>query len=249
MKEFVLPLTFFRLRNQALLHVPRLLLKGRAGGDWQFKGQGEMIRTFQKAWMILLLTGVQMALAHPARAVPVELNMRTEVRHYAVSGGNELTLLRQMRRKGPRVGGKPALASTRMRARYTAHLRKRGASCRVRDMRMNVTFTMILPRLRTSRAAMPRRWPAFTRRLRQHEQQHIRIWKDCLRQVRRQLPGLRARSCNGLKRRMRAVYRQIMDQCSRRHDKFDRREKHAAASLPFIKAAFGQARKSKRRKH
>ena len=197
------------------------------------------------AMALALASGVALILdAKAAQAAAISLKTHTSLRHYVVSGADELSLLREMRRKGPRVGGKPALASTRMQTRYTARMRERGAACRVEALQMEVRFIVTLPALHSGgsiRRTTRRRWPSFVRKLRRHENRHIAIWMDCLRQVKRTLPTLRAADCRRLRKRMRNTYQRIMRQCSRRHDAFDRREKHAAASLPFIKAAFGLA--------
>ena len=192
----------------------------------------------------LLLLAAAMLPATTAQAAQVSLQMHRDVRHYAVSGRNELAMLRSMRRNGPRVDGKPALASTRMQTRYTARLRQRNNRCRVQRLDIDTRFTMTLPRLRNASAVSARtrkRWPAFLQRLKQHEERHISIWRSCLRQVRRTLPTLSAPSCQQLKRKLRSTYRRIMDDCGKRHDAFDRRERHAAANLPFIRAAFRAA--------
>ena len=191
-----------------------------------------------------LLAGLMLA-AVSAQAAQVVMKKHVVQRQYTISGGDELQLLREMRRKGPRVGGKPALASTRLQARYSARLLRRGGMCRVRALSIQATYTMTLPKLRMVsgvQRATRKRWPGFVARLRSHERKHVSIWQDCLRQVRRELPALRAPDCTRLKQRLRTTYRRIMAQCSHRHDVFDRREKHAAASLPFIKAAFGLAK-------
>ena len=174
------------------------------------------------------------------------MHSQTDVRYYPIAGGSELALLRDMRRNGPRVGGRAALASTRMRARYAALLEGKAGACRVRKLNMQVQYTITLPRLRPHARVLQsvrRHWPGFLRKLRRHENHHIAIWNDCLRLVRRRLPRMRARDCTRLKHRLRAAYERIMAECGKRHDAFDQRERHAAASLPFIRAAFRLAGK------
>ena len=168
-------------------------------------------------------------------------SIRRSMKYYVISGRDERSLLRQMRRFGPRVGGRPALASTRMQARYRARLQQRGAYCRVKRFHSWVRYTITLPRPRDPRALkadVRKRWRQFDRRLRAHEAKHIAIWNGCLKEVRRILPRLRARNCTILRRRLKARYREIMQACGRKHDAFDAREQHVATSLPFIRAAY-----------
>ncbi len=176
---------------------------------------------------------------------------KTHVRYYAISGHDERSLLQQMQRRGPRVGGKPALARTRMQVRYKAQLRKQGGACRMSGFQGEVTYTITLPRLRRPHAlntAIRKRWQHFHKRLRSHEKRHIAIWDDCLRQVRKTLPALRARDCPTLRRKMRGRYRKIMQACGKRHDAFDAHEQHVATSLPFIRTAFSRKAAGKTRK-
>ncbi len=187
--------------------------------------------------LMLVGMGAARAWAEPA----ARLHVREVRTHYVVRGTTERALLREMRRKGPRVSGRPALASTRMAARYRARMRGRAGRCRVVDLEMRVRFTIHLPRLRdatTLRRDTRRRWRAFSRMLLRHEKRHIAIWMRCVRQARRELPRLGASSCARLRGRLKQRYERIMARCNRAHDAFDKRERHAAPRDPFIRAAY-----------
>ena len=206
------------------------------------------MKKFFAAMAMALAVAVMLMLhdATAAQAAAISLKTHTSLRHYVVSGADELSLLREMRRKGPRVGGKPALASTRMRARYAAVMRRQGGVCKVRSFRIRTQYTIMLPRLSgtgPTPKSVRKGWDAFLGKLRRHERHHISIWSACLQQVRRRLPRMQAGDCTTLKRRMHASYERIMAQCGKRHDAFDRKEQHAAARLPFIRAAFRRAAK------
>jgi predicted secreted Zn-dependent protease len=165
--------------------------------------------------------------------------------YYTINGASERSMLLEMRRKGPRVHGKPALAATRMKASYRANLRrKRDDMCRVTNIDMNVRFIMRLPKLhheRRLRGSIRKRWHGFQRMLERHENKHISIWKNCVHKVHVELPKLKARDCQQLKRLMRQRYQAIMTSCRRQHDAFDRRERHAEPKVPFIRAALASA--------
>ena len=194
-----------------------------------------------------LLT-VPLALAS-ATGAQAQLSTSVVVRKYVISGKTERALLMDMRRKGPRVQGHPALASTKLAAHYSARLEGRAGRCRVRSFRLQATFTMQLPRLERPRGlarGTRKRWPGFLARLRRHENRHISIWRGCLKQADRELQRLTAPSCLALKRRMKERYRRIMRVCDRRHDAFDAKEHHVARSLPFIRAALGEMRRGYR---
>ena len=184
-------------------------------------------------------------LAGMPQAAWAQLNTMRVERYYTIAGSDDRTLLTDMRRHGPRVGGQPALASTRMEARYTARLHRTAGRCQVRNFRLRVRFIVMLPRLRRPRllqASTRQRWPGFLARLKRHEARHIAIWTDCLKQADRKLRRMRGATCSGLKRQMENTYRRIMRACNRRHDAFDRREHHVSRTLPFIRAAIRQAR-------
>ncbi len=184
-----------------------------------------------------------------ATTAHARLGTTTVVKRYVISGRTERALLMDMRRKGPRVQGHPALASTKLAAHYAARLERRAGTCRVRDFRLEATFTMQLPRLKRQRGlarGTRKRWPAFLARLRRHENRHISIWRGCLKQADRELQRLSARSCLSLKRKMKERYRQIMKACDRKHDAFDAHEHHVARNLPFIRAAIREMRRGYR---
>ena len=194
---------------------------------------------------LLIAAALLAGLLQTPQAAQAQLKITRVERQYAVSGRDERTLLADMRRHGPRVGGRPALASTRMEAYYTARLHHLPGRCQVRGFRLRARFVVTLPRLRRPRllhASARKRWPGFLARLRRHEGRHIAIWTDCLRQIDRKLRHMSAADCGSLKRRMRSTYRRIMRACSRRHDAFDNREHHVSRKLPFIRAAMRQAR-------
>ncbi len=191
-------------------------------------------------------------LAQPAMAAN-GVRKSISTRPYVISGHDERGLLRQMRRLGPRVGGKPALARSSMKARYHARMRQGRNGCRISSFQARVHYIVILPKVRNPRAlsaAARKRWRHFHRRLRTHEARHIAIWDKCLQQVRRTLPKLRARNCTALKRKLRARYHAIMQACRKKHDAFDAHEQHVATSLPFIRAAYApdSHRKARKRK-
>ena len=191
------------------------------------------------------MAALLLGLTHVPSAALAQLSTTRVERQYAVSGRNERALLADMRRRGPRVGGRPALASTRMEARYSARLHRAAARCRVRDFRLRARFIVTLPRLRRPRllrASARKRWPGFLARLRRHEGRHITIWTACLKQVDRELRRMSAPDCGVLKRHMESAYRRIMRACNRRHDRFDSREHHVSRKLPFIRAAIRQGR-------
>ena len=191
--------------------------------------------------LLALLPGLTLV----PEAALAQLNTTRVERQYAVSGNSERALLADMRRRGPRVGGRPALASTRMEARYSARLHRAAGRCQVRHFRLHARFIVTLPRLRRPRllqAGARRRWPGFLARLRRHEARHIAIWTECLKQVDGKLRRMSASDCGALKRSMESAYKRIMRACNRRHDAFDSREHHVSRKLPFIRAAIRQGR-------
>jgi len=130
----------------------------------------------------LLLASLGMT---PVRAL-AEVRTERMVAHYAISGRDERALLLDMRRKGPRVQGKAALASTRLKGRYSAMLRLQGKVCRVQKLLIEAQFIVTLPRishLRALQASARKRWPGFAARLKRHENRHIAIWRRCLREA------------------------------------------------------------------
>ena len=95
-----------------------------------------------------------------------------------------------MVRRGPHVSGDRALAATTMTANQSGEL-VGSKSCRVKNYKFNMEFTIKLPKVRNEKSLskdVRRRWRAFYKFVRKHEQRHRAIWIGCGKDIERQSP-------------------------------------------------------------
>ncbi len=171
----------------------------------------------------------------------------TKYTYYSISGKSARNLYQQMVSRGPHVSGDRALAATSVTTQQTGDLGGKSI-CRVRNYKISMDFTIRLPKVRSEKSLPPRlrkRWRAFYKFVRSHEQQHRAIWIGCARQIERNARKLRAKSCGKVDRLANAVFKKGMKACGRKHDVFDAAEQKRLARHPLVVAAKRVPRKSR----
>ncbi|HHN72565.1 MAG TPA: DUF922 domain-containing protein [Thermopetrobacter sp.] len=194
------------------------------------------------------LIGLLAALAVAAPEAAAELHITHSRGVFPVRGQTPTAVVRDLLRSGPLVSGQHAFARTRMKATMEAEFRGVRGDCRVRRLRLRVSFRTLLPRAVSYRRFSPplrREWRAFVKALRRHENKHQRIWKGCLQDADRRLRRMRASSCGSLDARVKAAFRRILGRCDARHEAFDRSERAKALRLPFVRRAYVRRRISR----
>ena len=193
----------------------------------------------QGAARLVLIAAIASLAPPPGFSAP---HVTTRYAYFKAAGTTDAALFAAVRARGPLVSGKHAFARTRMKVSLSAKMARKGGQCAIRKLDFNLKFIISVPRATQKgrfSPALARRWQAFRKHLVWHEKHHCTIWLKCARQAEKRILRLRASSCPGLKRRMRAEYERAMRKCDALHAAFDAREQRAILRRPFVRAALG----------
>lgn len=166
--------------------------------------------------------------------------------YYKVSGDTALDIYSSMLSRGPHVGGAKAYASTVAEFSQSGKLEQAG-SCRVRDYRFGMKFTIKLPQIDRHEKLPPKiasRWQQFTQFLKKHEETHRAIWVGCARDIEKQINALSGKSCDDIDRRAQKIVDRIQASCNRKHAAFDAAEQKRLSKHPFVKMVIARAQES-----
>ena len=171
---------------------------------------------------------------------------KTKYTYYTISGNSARNLYQQMISRGPHVGRDRALAATSVVTRQSGELVGK-SGCQVRNYRLNLDFTINLPRVKNEKSLSPRlrkRWKAFYQFVRRHEHRHRSIWIGCAAKIESQVRRLKAGSCRELDAKANKIFQTFSTACEKQHDAFDRAEQKRLARHPLVVAAKRVPRKS-----
>jgi len=181
------------------------------------------------------------AFSGPAAAKPV---VNTKYVYYPVSGTDAVSLHEAMVRRGPHVDGENAYAATEVTASQDGLLEQAGASCRVRSYELTLDFKIRLPKLKASGKLSPdvrKRWTAFERFVRKHEDMHRQIWIGCATDLEQKVRTIRTRDCDRASAQAQAAMDKAWAACGKKHDAFDAAQRHPLMRQPFIQSVAGSA--------
>lgn len=188
------------------------------------------------AFALIVAIGVFLS-ASPADAAP---KVSTKYKSYSVPGKSAQQLFTHMSRYGPHANGSPALATTAANFTHSAKLAQ-GRNCRLRNYRVNMSFTITLPKARNQKSMsrnLRKRWKQFASHAKWHELQHRAIWIRCAKRIEKKVRALGAqRSCSAAWDRARSIANAELARCDQQHAAFDQKESSRAAQLPLIKQA------------
>lgn len=178
------------------------------------------------AWLISFSDAV---LAKPAE--------NTRYTYYSISGKSADDVYRAMQRRGPKVNGAKAYASTAATAVQNGKL-VQYSSCRIVDYRIELDFVIRLPRISNEKILPPADrplWRQFSNFLRQHEETHRRIWRGCAAEVESKVKAIRSKSCADASRQAARLWEKMQADCDNKHKAFDAAEQQRLMTHPFIK--------------
>lgn len=184
----------------------------------------------------LLVAIVGLGLAGPVMA-GVKVNAKTTT--YAITGQTGYDLLKAMDRKGPKHGFLTrAIAQTRYTVKWQISWDQKGESCRVGkvDARLDVTYNY--PRVASPMSpALDRRWRAFMRGVKKHEEMHGVLATRMVRAAEKSIRNLekkhdpRCRSTRAeVKKRVDAIYAKY----EARQLAFDEREHRDGGAVSLL---------------
>lgn len=189
-----------------------------------------------------------MLLALPAQEAEARPKVTSKYTYYSISGTSARNLYQQMISRGPHVSGDRALAATSAETRQSGDF-VAGKSCRVRNYRISLNFTVKLPKVANERKLTPklrRNWKKFSAFVKRHEERHKQIWIGCARDVERKVKALRTANCREADRKANRIFRAAAAACEKKHDAFDRSEQKRLARHPLVVAAKRVPRRKKR---
>ncbi len=187
----------------------------------------------------LLIAAVLLG-ASSGLSAKAEIIAKTKYKYYPISGKSAQQLYRQMVRRGPHVAGSPAVAATFAKHAYTGELVAGKSSCRIRNLKIRIMFTMSLPRLKSGKSLAlqtRRQWKQFAQFVKTHEQKHRSIWMGCAKRADRAMKRIRTSNCNIANSKAEVAFLKERVRCKRLHDRFDSRERARLARQPLIIAA------------
>jgi predicted secreted Zn-dependent protease len=172
------------------------------------------------------------ALAKPVHA--------TKYTYYAVGGDTAQDIYKSMLRKGPRVNGAKAYASTSATTTQDGKLLQ-GQSCSIDGYRLNLQFTIKLPKIKNEsvlQASDRGRWRQFSVFLKRHEETHRSIWLGCAADLERQVKSIRAKTCGEADKKAQRLWDKMRAACSKKHVAFDTAEQKKLMQHPFVRLVY-----------
>ena len=182
--------------------------------------------------MLCCLAG--MAVAKPLQS--------TRYNYYTIRGHTAAEVYNSMMKRGPRVNGAKAYASTSATTIQNGKLLQ-GSSCRIDDYRLKLDFVIKLPKIKNERvlpAADRKRWQQFSSFLKAHEETHREIWLGCAADLERQVKAIKAKSCSEADRKANQLWDRIRAACNKKHIAFDAAEQKRLMSHPFVKLVYNR---------
>lgn len=188
----------------------------------------------------VLATGLA---AQTANSTPKQT---TKYIYYSITGDTPASIYTTLIKRGPRVGGVKAYASTTAVSSQTG-LVSPGKFCSLKDYTFKIDFTINLPKLKNEAAldgTTRREWSKFSRFLRTHEETHRKIWLACGADLESKVLALKAKSCTELNAKSIALWNQTRASCTKKQNAFDVAEQARLLRHPFVKLVLSRGSKT-----
>lgn len=173
---------------------------------------------------------------------PAQARVMTEARivYFDVAGVTPAQIYRDILARGPRVGGKEALASIGTRAMQDAGLAESGGSCRLTDYTITLEFVIRRPRI-AHEEILPAEdlllWRQMNAFIAIHENQHKEVWLACASEHDSRMTRLRAPTCDDLMAKAQAMWREMLTSCDRKQRSYDAEQSRELMRQPFMQRA------------
>jgi predicted secreted Zn-dependent protease len=169
-------------------------------------------------------------------AIPPGVQLASRYVEYEVSARSIQELQDEMRRAGPSVDGRRFAAATTGEYRWRWQYDRRGSSCTMRDVRVDVDARVEMPRRAADEpldATVAEWWNAYLSRLREHEQGHVRLAVAGAREIVDALRPLGSGSCDELGVSAEGHARRLLERARERQALYDRDTRHGALPAAF----------------
>jgi predicted secreted Zn-dependent protease len=162
----------------------------------------------------------------PGAAVEVEQTRQ----HYAITGSKARQLKRDMKRLGPREGGRRYVAYTAWTLTWTYTFDEGARECRLDAFDVRAEIETTLPRWEPAagaRSELIEKWERFLEAIERHEAGHARLAFEAAGSVDAAVRSLGARStCAELEREIVATAEQEVERYRRREREYDQETRH-----------------------
>ncbi len=167
-------------------------------------------------------------------------NNPTRYVHYGIVGKTAPEILASLNRRGPKVYGVSAYASTYAEYSQKGDMLKTAKSCKITNFDYQMQFVVKLPKLNNESALKGRTataWNGFEKFVRAHEDTHRTIWLNCARKHADAVANLSGATCEQVSARVTKLWEKDKAACNKRHAAFDASERSQLARLPLIRMA------------
>jgi predicted secreted Zn-dependent protease len=180
------------------------------------------------------VTAAAMAISLPASA---GVTYDTVHRSYHVSGTTEKSIVRYMRQHPYRGDNGHAYANLKHRYNLTVETELAGEMCRVKEVDLDIDFTMTLPKSSNPGAltgSARRAFDGFVSFAKRHEEHHRASFVTCGRNFVAKAKRMRAVQCFKLVSDIRALLRKADAACEAGERSFDRQQSKAVNGLALF---------------
>lgn len=178
-----------------------------------------------------------LGLVSPAEA---RVLSETEIIYFDVGGVTPAQIYRDILDRGPRIGGKEALASIGTRAIQDAGLAESGGSCGLTDYTIRLNFVIRRPRIAHEDVLPPgdrMLWQQMNEFIGIHENQHKDVWLACASEHDSRMSLLRAPTCDELLVKAEVMWQQMLANCDRKQRSYDADQANELMRQPFMQRA------------
>lgn len=205
---------------------------GSTGTGWR-RGVSGRRRWQSCAWTAtaVTITGLGLLSLTGTRAEP---EVRESIETYDVHGSTAAQVRRELRRHGPRVGGRGYGGLTTWELTWTYTFEERGAECRLASYDVRVDVTSTLPRWIPDDPApedkLVAKWERYLSALEAHEEGHRRFGLEAASAVERSLSSIAPEpTCERVEAALAAAAQEVVEQYRERERRYDEETKHGRA--------------------
>jgi len=173
-------------------------------------------------------------------------NQTTKYNYYMISGNTPGAIYSTLVKRGPRVGGVKAYASTTAVSSQSGQLIP-GNFCSLEDYKFKIDFTIKLPKLKNEAAlkgSTRSDWKKFSSFLKTHEETHRSIWLACASALETKVKAIQTTSCAELNEKSTKLWEQMRVSCAKKQDAFDVAEQARLLRHPFVRLVMSQGAKT-----
>lgn len=181
----------------------------------------------------LAIAAIIASTSFEAQAKPVH---STKYTYYSIAGNSPGAIYTSLIKRGPRVGGVKAYASTTAVSSQAGQMHQ-GQFCEIKNYKFNIDFTIKLPKLQNEAAltgVTRSEWKNFSAFLKVHEETHRSIWLSCAAALEANIRAVRTPNCKAADAKATALWNKMKASCAKKQVAFDAQQQRALMRQPFV---------------